>query len=185
ARSVLVLAHELGHALHGVLANDRGALSMRAPLTLAETASVFAEALTFRAMYEREDDPAVRLELLSRRIDDSLGTVFRQASYNRFEHAVHTTRREEGELSIERIGGLGGGAQGDASGDAVELTDGFRSWWSFIPHFIVAPGYVYAHAFGYLFSMAVYQRYLREGDAIVEPLFGLLAAGGSRPPAEL
>jgi oligoendopeptidase F len=184
-RSVLVLAHELGHALHGVLANDRGVLSMRSPLTLAETASVFAEALTFRTMYEREDDPAVRLELLSRRIDDSLGTVFRQASYNRFEHAVHTTRREEGELSVDRIGGLWGETQSDANGDAVELSDGFRSWWSFIPHFIVAPGYVYAYAFGYLFSMAVYQRYLREGDAVVEPLFELLAAGGSRPPAEL
>lgn len=185
ARSVLVLAHELGHALHGVLANDRGVLSMRAPLTFAETASVFAEALTFRTIYEREDDPAVRLELLSRRIDDSLGTVFRQVSYNRFEHAVHTMRRDEGELSIERIGLLWTETQSDANGDAVELSDGFRSWWSFIPHFIFAPGYVYAYAFGYLFSMAVYQRYLREGDALVEPLFDLLAAGGSKPPAEL
>ena len=185
ARSVLVLAHELGHALHGALANHRGVLSMRAPLTLAETASVFAEALAFRAMYERQDDPAVRLELLSRRLDDSLGTVFRQIAYNRFEHALHTTRREEGELSIDRIGRLWVETQTAANGDAVELTDGFRTWWSFIPHFVFSPGYVYAYAFGYLFSMAVYQRYLREGDAIVEPLFDLLAAGGSAPPDEL
>ena len=185
ARSVLVLAHELGHALHGALANSRGVLSMRAPLTLAETASVFAEALTFRAMYEREDDPAVRLELLSRRLDDSLGTVFRQVAYNRFEDALHTARREEGELSVDRIGRLWVETSSAANGDAVELTDGFQNWWSFIPHFVFSPGYVYAYAFGYLFSMAVYQRYLREGDAIVEPLFELLAAGGSAPPDEL
>jgi oligoendopeptidase F len=184
-RSVLVLAHELGHALHGVLANDRGVLSMRAPLTLAETASVFAEALVFRSVYEREDDPAVRLELLSRRIDDSLGTVFRQIAYNRFEEAVHTARRTGGELSVGRFAELWTETSATANGPSVELTDGFRSWWSFIPHFIVAPGYVYAYAFGYLFSMAVYQRYLREGDAVVEPLFDLLAAGGSAPPAEL
>jgi len=184
-RSVLVLAHELGHALHGVLANGRGILSMRAPLTLAETASVFAEALVFRSVYEREHDPAVRLELLSRRIDDSLGTVFRQIAYNRFEDAVHESRRAGGELSVERFGDLWMETSASANGPAVELTDGFRSWWSFIPHFVFAPGYVYAYAFGYLFSMAVYQRYLREGDAVVEPLFELLAAGGSAPPAEL
>src|SRR5205085_5695705 len=184
-RSVLVLAHELGHALHGVLANDRGVLSMRAPLTLAETASVFAEALVFRSVYEREHDPAARLELLSRRIDDSLGTVFRQIAYNRFEDAVHTARRTDGELSVEQFGGLWTETSARANGPAVELTDGFRSWWSFIPHFVFSPGYVYAYAFGYLFSMAVYQRYLREGDAIVEPLFDLLGAGGSAPPAEL
>ena len=184
-RSVLVLAHELGHALHGALANDRGVLSMRAPLTLAETASVFAEALVFRSVYEREGDPAARLELLMRRIDDSLGTVFRQIAYNRFEDAVHAARRTDGELSVERVGDLWIETTSAANGAAVELTEGFRSWWSFIPHFVFAPGYVYAYAFGYLFSMAVYQRYVREGDTVVEPLFDVLSAGGSAPPAEL
>jgi oligoendopeptidase F len=185
ARSVLVLAHELGHALHGQLANDRGVLSMRPPLTLAETASVFGEALTFRVMYERTDDPAARLELLMRRIDDALATVFRQVALNRFEDAVHTSRREEGEVGIERLADLWVAEQARLSGDAVELTEGYRTWWSYIPHLVFLPGYVYAYAFGYLFSMAIYQRYLEEGDALVEPIFDVLRAGGSEPPEEL
>jgi oligoendopeptidase F len=185
ARSVLTLAHELGHALHGQLANDRGVLSMRPPLTLAETASVFGEALTFRAMFARTEDPAARLELLMRRIDDALATVFRQVALNRFEDAVHTSRRDEGEVGIDRLAQIWVAGQAQLSGDAVELTDGYRSWWSYIPHFVFLPGYVYAYAFGYLFSMAIYQRYLEEGDALVGPVFDVLRAGGSEPPAEL
>lgn len=185
ARSVLVLAHELGHALHGVLSNDRGVLSMRPPLTLAETASVFGEAITFRAMYERIEDPGARLELLVRRIDDAQATVFRQIALNRFEDAVHTHRREEGEVGIDRLGEIWRTEARRLSGDAVELTEGFTSWWSFIPHFVFLPGYVYAYAFGYLFSMAIYRRYLTEGEDVVEPLLELLRAGGSAPPDEL
>ncbi len=185
ARSVLVLAHELGHALHGQLANDRGVLSMRPPLTLAETASVFGEALTFRAMFDRTEDPAARLELLMRRIDDALATVFRQVALNRFEDAVHTSRREEGEVGIDRLADLWLAEQARLSGDAVELTEGYRTWWSYIPHLVFLPGYVYAYAFGYLFSMAIYQRYLQEGDALVEPVFDVLRAGGSEAPADL
>jgi oligoendopeptidase F len=184
-RSVLVLAHELGHALHGVLANDRGVLSMRPPLTLAETASVFGEAITFRAMYERTEEPADRLELLVRRIDDALLTVFRQVALNRFEDAVHTRRRAEGEVGVDLLGELWTAESRRFSGDAVEHTEGFRSWWSYIPHFVFLPGYVYAYAFGYLFSIAIYRRYLAEGDAVVEPLLDLLRAGGSAPPDEL
>jgi oligoendopeptidase F len=184
-RSVLILAHELGHAVHGVLANPRGVLSMRAPLTLAETASVFGEAITFRAMFERIEEPAAKLELLVRRIDDALATVFRQIALNRFEDAVHTARRDEGEVAVGRLGELWTTTQQEVSGDSVELTNGFRSWWSHVPHFVFLPGYVYAYAFGYLFSMAIYRRYLSEGDAIVEPLFDLLRAGGSAPPDEL
>ena len=184
-RSVLILAHELGHALHGVLSNDRGVLSMRPPLTLAETASVFGEALTFRAMFERTEEPTARLELLTRRLDDALATVFRQVALNRFEDLVHTARREEGELSLDRLGEFWAAEQRALSGDAVELTEGFRTWWSYVPHFVFLPGYVYAYAFGYLFSMAIYRRYLEEGEAVVEPLFDLLAAGGSAPPDEL
>jgi oligoendopeptidase F len=184
-RSVLILAHELGHALHGALSNDRGVLSMRPPLTLAETASVFGEALTFRALLERTQEPAARLELVTRRLDDALATVFRQVALNRFEDAVHTMRREEGEVSLDRFAELWTVTQQQVSGDAVELTEGFRSWWSYVPHFVFLPGYVYAYAFGYLFSMAIYRRYLEDGEALVAPLFDLLRAGGSAPPDEL
>jgi oligoendopeptidase F len=184
-RSVLTLAHELGHGLHGVLAMPLGLLNMRTPLTLAETASVFGEALTFRLLLEREDDPKIRLELLTRRIEDSVATVFRQIAMNRFEHGVHTSRRGEGELSVDRFGELWAAEQERMLGPAVEVTDGYRTWWSYVPHFIQSPGYVYAYSFGYLFSLAIYRRYEEEGDALVEPILDLLRAGGSAPPVEL
>jgi len=184
-RSILTLAHELGHGLHGALAQDLGLLNARTPLTLAETASVFGEALTFQTMREREDDPRARLDLLVGRIDDTIATVFRQIALNRFEHATHTGRREEGELPIERISELWRAEQERMLGDAVEVTDDYGIWWSYVPHFIQVPGYVYAYSFGYLFSLAIYRRYLDEGEALVEPYLDLLRAGGSAPPAEL
>jgi oligoendopeptidase F len=184
-RSVLTLAHELGHGLHGVLAQDKGLLNASTPLTLAETASVFAEALTFEKLREREDDPRARLDLLVGRIDDTIATVFRQIAMNRFEHAIHTGRRTEGELPVDRLCELWREEQERMLGPAVEVTDGYGSWWSYVPHFIAAPGYVYAYAFGYLFSLAIYRRYLEEGDSLVEPYLDLLRAGGSAPPAEL
>jgi len=184
-RSVLTLAHELGHGLHGTLAQDLGLLNARTPLTLAETASVFGEALTFQKLMEGEDDPRARLDLLVGRIDDTIATVFRQIALNRFEHAIHTGRREEGELSVERISELWSAEQERMLGDAVEVTDDYGIWWSYVPHFIAVPGYVYAYSFGYLFSLAIYRRYLDEGEALVEPYLDLLRAGGSAPPAEL
>ena len=184
-RSVLTLAHELGHGLHGSLAQDLGLLNARTPLTLAETASVFAEALTFEKLKEREDDPRALLDLLVGRIDDTVATVFRQIAMNRFEHAIHTGRREEGELTIEQISELWSIEQRRMLGDAVEVTDNYGIWWSYVPHFIQVPGYVYAYSFGYLFSLAIYRRYLDEGDSLVEPYLDLLRAGGSAPPAEL
>ncbi len=184
-RSVLTLAHELGHGLHGVLAQDIGLLNASTPLTLAETASVFAEALTFEKLMEREDDPRARLDLLVGRIDDAIATVFRQIALNRFEHAIHTARREEGELPVEKISELWRAEQVRMLGDAVEVTENYGSWWSYVPHFIAVPGYVYAYSFGYLFSLAIYRRYLEEGDSLVEPYLDLLRAGGSAPPAEL
>jgi oligoendopeptidase F len=184
-RSVLTLAHELGHGLHGSLAQDLGLLNARTPLTLAETASVFGEALTFETLMEREDDPRARLDLLVGRIDDTVATVFRQIALNRFEDAIHTGRRDEGELSIERIGELWTREQERMLGEAVEVTDDYGIWWSYVPHFIFAPGYVYAYSFGYLFSLAIYRRYLTEGESLVEPYLDLLRAGGSAPPAEL
>ena len=184
-RSVLTLAHELGHGLHGTLAQDLGLLNARTPLTLAETASVFGEALTFETLREREDDPRAVLGLLIGRIDDTMATVFRQIALNRFEYAVHTGRREEGELPVERISELWTEEQRRMLGDAVEVTDDYGIWWSYVPHFIQTPGYVYAYSFGYLFSLAIYRRYLDEGEALVEPYLDLLRAGGSAPPAEL
>ncbi len=184
-RSVLTLAHELGHGLHGALAQDLGMLNARTPLTLAETASVFGEALTFQTLKEREDDPRALLDLLVGRIDDTVATVFRQIAMNRFEHAIHTGRREEGELTVERISELWTTEQRRMLGDAVEVTDDYGIWWSYVPHFIQAPGYVYAYSFGYLFSLAIYRRYLDEGESLVEPYLDLLRAGGSAPPAEL
>lgn len=184
-RSVLTLAHELGHGLHGALAQDLGLLNAQTPLTLAETASVFAEALTFEKLMEREDDPRARLDLLVGRIDDTVATVFRQIALNRFEHAIHTGRREEGELPVDRISELWKAEQRRMLGDSVEVTDDYGIWWSYVPHFIQAPGYVYAYAFGYLFSLAIYRRYLDEGESLVEPYLDLLRAGGSAPPAEL
>ena len=184
-RSVLTLAHELGHGLHGSLAQDLGLLNARTPLTLAETASVFGEALTFEKLMAREDDPRARLDLIVGRIDDAISTVFRQIALNRFEHAIHTGRREEGELPVERISQFWSAEQRRMLGDAVEVTDNYGIWWSYVPHFIAVPGYVYAYSFGYLFSLAIYRRYLEEGDALVEPYLDLLRAGGSAPPAEL
>jgi oligoendopeptidase F len=184
-RSVLTLAHELGHGLHGSLAQDLGLLNARTPLTLAETASVFGEALTFEKLMAREADPRARLDLIIGRIDDAISTVFRQIALNRFEDAIHTGRREAGELPVERISQFWSAEQRRMLGDAVEVTDNYGIWWSYVPHFVAVPGYVYAYSFGYLFSLAIYRRYLEEGDALVEPYLDLLRAGGSAPPAEL
>ncbi len=183
-RSILTLAHELGHGLHGVLAQPLGLFNSSTPLTTAETASVFGEALTFELLLANEDDPRRRLDLLTGRIEDAIATTFRQIAMNRFEHAVHTERREQGELSSERIGELWLEAQSALFADSVSI-DGYTPWWSYIPHFTGTPGYVYAYAFGYLFSLAIYRRYVTEGEAMVEPYLDLLRAGGSRPPEEL
>ena len=183
-RAILTLAHELGHGLHGVLAQPLGYLNSSTPLTTAETASVFGEALTFERLLAQEDDPHRRLDLLAGRIEDAIATTFRQIAMNRFEDAVHTERRDRGELAPERVGELWLERQAQLFGDAVTL-DGYAPWWSYIPHFTGAPGYVYAYAFGYLFSLAIYRRYVLEGEAMVGPYLDLLRAGGSQSPEEL
>ena len=184
-RSVLTLAHELGHGLHGLLAQEAGIFNSETPLTMAETASVFGEALTFKRLLAGEDDPARRLDLLVGRLDDAVATVFRQVALNRYEDAVHTARRGEGELSADRLSELWAQTQEQMLGDAVEITEGYRTWWSYVPHFVVSPGYVYAYAYGYLFSLAIFRRYEVEGESMVEPYLDLLRAGGSDAPAEL
>jgi oligoendopeptidase F len=183
-RSVLTLAHELGHGLHGVLAQPLGYFNSSTPLTTAETASVFGEALTFERLLADEDDPRRRLDLLTGRIEDAIATTFRQIAMNRFEHAAHTERREKGELAPERISELWLEAQRALFGDSVSV-EGYGPWWSYIPHFTGSPGYVYAYAYGYLFSLAIYRRYVTDGDAMVEPYLELLRTGGSRSPEEL
>jgi len=182
---VLTLAHELGHRLHAYLARGQGVFHQGTPLTLAETASVFGETVTFGRLLETVDDPAERLTLLAANLEDQIATVFRQIAMNRFEHAMHTARREEGELSVDRLGELWYDSQHAMLGDSVEVTDNYRCWWSYIPHFIGTPGYVYAYAYGQLLALSVYARYEQEGSGFVSNYLDMLRAGGSKSPQEL
>jgi oligoendopeptidase F len=182
---VLTLAHELGHGVHAALGARQGVFHMATPLTMAETASVFGETLVFGRLLEQASTAESRLALLAESIEGSIATVFRQVAMNGFEHRAHTTRREQGELAVERIGDLWADAQTELLGDAVEVTDGYRSWWSYVPHFIGTPGYVYAYAYGQLLALAVYGRYEEEGESFVPAYLELLGAGGSRSPEEL
>jgi oligoendopeptidase F len=184
-RDVLTMAHELGHGLHAALAQPQGVFHQSTPLTLAETASVFGEALVFGRMLDAAPDDDARLSLLAERIDGAIATVFRQMAMNRFEHLIHTRRRSEGELSMERINESWVEAQSELFGESVEMTDGYRMWWSYVPHFINTPGYVYAYAYGQLLALSVYGRYLQEGPSFAPEYLKLLAAGGSRTPEEL
>ena len=169
-RDVLTLAHELGHGLHAYLAREQGVFHQSTPLTLAETASVFGETVTFGRLLETVSDPAERLTLLAANLEDQIATVFRQIAMNRFEHAMHTARREEGELSVDRLGELWADSQTAMLGDSVEVTEGYRTWWSYIPHFIGTPGYVYAYAYGQLLALSVYARYEEQGSGFVREL---------------
>ena len=184
-RDVLTLAHELGHGLHAYLAREQGVFHQSTPLTLAETASVFGETVTFGRLLSDTTDPNARLALLAESLEGQIATVFRQIAMNRFENAVHTHRREIGELSTEDFADAWESTQRAMLGDAVELTPGYRSWWSYIPHFIGSPGYVYAYAYGQLLALAVYARYETEGDAFVPAYLDMLRAGGSKSPEEL
>jgi len=184
-RDVLTLAHELGHGLHAYLARDQGVFHQGTPLTLAETASVFGETVTFGRLLKEVTDPQERLALLASNLEDQIATVFRQIAMNRFEDAIHIERREAGELSVERFGELWAATQAPMLGDAVEITEGYRNWWSYIPHFIATPGYVYAYAYGQLLALSVYAQYEERGADFVPQYLDLLRAGGSMPPEEL
>jgi oligoendopeptidase F len=184
-RDVLTLAHELGHGVHFALAARQGIYHQSTPLTLAETASVFGETIVFGKLLEEDSSPASQLALLAENLEDTIATVFRQVAMNRFEDLVHTERREQGELSVERFGELWADSQEELLGDSVEVTEGYRSWWSYIPHFIGSPGYVYAYAYGQLLALSVYERYEQLGPELVPSYLEMLAAGGSKSPEEV
>jgi oligoendopeptidase F len=184
-RDVLTVAHELGHAVHFALSARQGVFHQHTPLTLSETASVFGETIVFARLLERDTAPDSRFALLAENLEDRIATVFRQIAMNRFEDLAHNARRHEGELAAERLGELWVESQQELLGDSVEITDGYRTWWSYIPHFIDTPGYVYAYAYGQLLALSVYERYEQRGAEFVPQYLELLAAGGSRTPEEL
>lgn len=181
-RDVLVMAHELGHGVHQSLARRQTPFNAGTPLTTAETASIFGETVTFTRLLEREHDPARRLSLLVGRIDDATATIFRQVAMNRFEDAIHTHRRAQGELSDEDLGGYWLQTQREMLGPAVEVSENYGVWWSYVHHFIAVPGYVYAYAFGNLLALAIYAKAVEEGPAFAPRYFELLEAGGSDSP---
>lgn len=184
-RDVMTLAHELGHGLHAYLAREQGIYHQTTPLTVAETASVFGETVTFGRVLESVADPAERLALLASNIEDAIATIFRQTAMNRFEDLVHNERRRAGELSVDRFGDLWAESQTEMLGDAVEITDGYRTWWSYVPHFIQTPGYVYAYSYGQLLALSVYRQYEEQGSDFVPRYLHMLSAGGSMAPEEL
>lgn len=185
SRDVQTLAHELGHGIHQYLSRKQGPLLMDTPLTVAETASVFGEIITFNSLFETATTDRQRLEMLMSKLDDIMSTVFRQIALNRFEDALHTTRKKEGELTVPRINDLWMTTQSAQFMDAVTLTPGYETWWSYISHFMHAPGYVYAYAYGELLVLALHEIYKEEKDTFPAKYIELLSSGGSKKPTDL
>ena len=183
-RDVMTLAHELGHGVHQVLAGKQGALMAQTPLTLAETASVFGEMLTFRSVLAQTTDPALRKSLLAGKVEDMINTVVRQIAFYSFERKVHEARRQ-GELTTEELCDLWLSVQHESLGDAVRFDDGYRPFWTYIGHFIHSPFYVYAYAFGDCLVNALYARYENAHEGFTEHYLDLLRAGGSKPYNQL
>jgi oligoendopeptidase F len=183
-RDVMTLAHELGHGVHQVLAAVNGALMAPTPLTLAETASVFGEMLTFRRLLAEAKDVKRRRAMLASKVEDMLNTVVRQIAFYTFERMVHTERRE-GELTADRISDIWMQVQGESLGPAIELKPGYETFWCYIGHFIHAPFYVYAYAFGDCLVNALYAVYENAHEGFAERYLAMLAAGGTKTHAEL
>ncbi|WP_028582860.1 M3 family oligoendopeptidase [Desulfogranum mediterraneum] len=184
-RDVSTVAHELGHGVHQLLAGKQGHYNSDTPLVLAETASVFAEFLVFNAQLELLGSGQERRAFICQKLESIFATVFRQVAMNRFEEQMHTRRRERGELSPQEFAAIWQQTQEAMFGDSLILTQDYGCWWSYIPHFLSTPGYVYSYAFGELLVLALYARYQQEGDRFVEQYLSLLSAGGSRSPYEL
>ncbi len=185
-RDVSTVAHELGHGVHQYLAREQGYFNGDTTLVLAETASVFAELLIFHRQLEILENPAQRRAFICQKLESIFATVFRQISMNRFEELIHNSRRKKGELSAAALSDLWMESQEAMFGDSVNLSEQYRTWWSYIPHFLHTPGYVYSYAFGELLVLALYRIYQVEGAASFVPKYtSLLAQGGSLSPYEL
>ena len=183
-RDVMTLAHELGHGVHQVLAAKNGALMAPTPLTLAETASVFGEMLTFKRLLAQTTSAKQRQALLAGKVEDMINTVVRQIAFYSFERAVHTERRN-GELTAERIGEIWLSVQGESLGPAIDIRPGYENFWMYIPHFIHSPFYVYAYAFGDCLVNSLYAVYENAADGFAERYLAMLAAGGTKHYSEL
>ncbi|MGO4388164.1 M3 family oligoendopeptidase [Microvirga sp. 2YAF29] len=183
-RDVMTLAHELGHGVHQVLAAPNGALMAPTPLTLAETASVFGEMLTFRRLLDQTTNPVQRKAMLAAKVEDMLNTVVRQIAFYSFERKVHLERRN-GELTADKLCELWMSVQDESLGPSIRLGAGYESFWTYIPHFIHSPFYVYAYAFGDCLVNSLYGKYETANEGFVDRYFALLSAGGSKPYGEL
>ncbi len=184
SRDVMTLAHELGHGVHQVLAGGQGHLMSDTPLTLAETASVFGEMLTFRSMLDNESDPKRRRAMLASKVEDMLNTVVRQVAFYEFERMVHN-ERQKGELSTERLGEIWMQVQIESLGPALRFDERYAVWWSYIPHFIHSPFYVYAYAFGDCLVNSLYDAYQKGMPDFQEKYLTMLRAGGTLRHREL
>lgn len=184
-RDISTVAHELGHGIHQYLARGKGYFNSDTPLVLAETASVFAELLIFHKQINLLHNQDQRRAFICQKLESVFATVFRQISMNRFEDLVHNRRRDKGELSAEKISALWLSTQKAMFGDSVTMTRDYEIWWSYIPHFLHEPGYVYSYAFGELLVLALYSLYLQDKEKFVPQYLHLLAQGGSQSPYEL
>jgi oligoendopeptidase F len=183
-RDVMTLAHELGHGVHQVLAAPNGALMAPTPLTLAETASVFGEMLTFRRLLDRTTDRLQRKAMLAAKVEDMINTVVRQIAFYTFERKVHLERRN-GELTSDQLCELWMSVQAESLGPAIRLDSGYEAFWTYIPHFIHSPFYVYAYAFGDCLVNSLYGVYEQSNEGFIDRYFALLSAGGTKPYSEL
>jgi oligoendopeptidase F len=183
-RDVMTLAHELGHGVHQVLANVQGPLMAPTPLTLAETASVFGEMLTFRSLLAQTKDRRERKAMLASKVEDMISTVVRQIAFYTFERKVHKARRD-GELTADQLGSFWMEVQAESLGPAVALSEGYETFWTYIPHFIHSPFYVYAYAFGDCLVNSLYALYEEAHPGFVEKYMAMLSAGGSKHHSEL
>src|SRR5882724_9679313 len=183
-RDVMTLAHELGHGVHQVLAAKNGALMAPTPLTLAETASVFGEMLTFKRLLAQTRNAKRRQALLAGKVEDMINTVVRQIAFYTFERAVHTERKN-GELTAQRIGEIWLSVQGESLGPAIDIRPGYENFWMYIPHFIHSAFYVYAYAFGDCLVNSLYAVYEHAAEGFADRYLAMLAAGGTRHYSEL
>ncbi|HEQ78862.1 MAG TPA: M3 family oligoendopeptidase [Euryarchaeota archaeon] len=184
-RDVMTMAHELGHGIHQYLSREQGLLQCNSPLPTAETASVFGEMLTFNKLVDEAQSDEAKLALYCSKLEDSFATVFRQSIFTRFEEKLHAARREEGELSPERIGEIWLWANGLMFKDSLELTDDYSWWWEYVLHFVHYPFYCYAYSFGEMLVLSLFAKYQKEGESFIPKYVEMLRLGGSKSPYEV